>query len=504
MLRDRYEPMNVLALRSAPGLELDPVLTQLDSLLDDDTLFRTLKADLATRHPHTLTEGRPSTPVEVILPMLVVKHLYGWSYQQTCQLLSGSLLLRQFCRVSTEAVPTDTTLLRWANLIRPATLQQLHNRVVAIARQLKVRRGRKLRIDGTVVETNIHYPVDSTLLGDAVRLLSRTIGRAKTLIGETVGKTHNLFRDRSRSVRRVLNNLIAAAPRPGEQAQQELQDGYRQLLELTEQVVETAEQVQRVLQWQRDASAQRLQQILQTFIARVEQLIGQTRPRVIDGEQVAASQQLASIFEPDTAIIGKGKVGKPTEFGRLVWLAEVEGGIISRYALLSGNPDDARQLVPSLEQHICRYGRAPWLLVGDGKVTSTSNDQAAVRRGVRRVVLPKTGGKTARRQAYERQRWFQQGRDWRAGIEGRSSGLKRRHKLERCRYHGEDGMERWVGRGIITHNLRTIAQHQANRTARRSARRHCQGSQSMARLAEAGWSGKIRKHFTPLSRFDAS
>lgn len=164
MLRDRYEPTDLLAHLSAPGMQLDPVLTELDGLLDDDTLFKAIKHDLASRHPRTLLDGRPSTPVEVILRLLVIKHLYGWSYDQTCQLVSGSLVLRQFSRVYLEAVPTDTTLLRWANLISPATLHQLHDHIVDVAYALKVTRGRKLRIDGTVVETNIHYPVDSTTI----------------------------------------------------------------------------------------------------------------------------------------------------------------------------------------------------------------------------------------------------------------------------------------------------------------------------------------------------
>src|SRR6266496_689325 len=137
MLRDRYEPMNVLALVSAPGMQLDPLLTELDRLLDDDALFQAVKADLARRHPRTLTDGRPSTPIEVMLRLLVIKHLYGWSYDQSCQLVSGSLVLRQFCRVYVEAVPRDTTLLRWANLIRPTTLQTLHDHVVELAASIR-------------------------------------------------------------------------------------------------------------------------------------------------------------------------------------------------------------------------------------------------------------------------------------------------------------------------------------------------------------------------------
>ena len=124
-------------------------------------------------------DGRPSTPVEVILRMLVVKHLYGWSYEATERWVSDSLVLRQFCRVYAEHVPDDTTLLRWANLIQPATLHRLLDHVVGLARSLKVTRGRKLRIDGTVVATNIHHPTDSTLLYDGVRVLSRTLAKAK-------------------------------------------------------------------------------------------------------------------------------------------------------------------------------------------------------------------------------------------------------------------------------------------------------------------------------------
>src|SRR6266498_69440 len=458
MLRERYEPINVLALVSAPGMELDPMLTELDRLLDDDALFQAVKADLARRHPRTLTDGRPSTPVEVILRMLVIKHLYGWSYEQICQLVSGSLVLRQFCRVYVEAVPRDTTLLRWANLIRPTTLHQLHDHVVEVACARKVSRGRKLRIDSTVVETNIHYPVDSTLLGDGVRVLTRTILRAKAVLPDRAQLSRTAFRNRTRSVRRVMKGLIDAARRRGEGAADALQDSYRRLVGLTTEVVRQAQHLETALAQQPGAQALRLYTTLQTFIPRVAQVIAQTRRRVLHGEQVPASEKLVSIFEPHTVIIRKRKLGKPTEFGRVVWLGEVEGGIISRYAVLAGNPDDATQLVPSLEQHIGQFGRAPSLLVGDRKVATHKNEQTARQYGVRRVVLPQGGRTTAARQAHERQGWFQRGRDWRAGIEGRISGLKRRHKLERCRYHGEDGMERWVGWGIITHNLRTIAQ----------------------------------------------
>ena len=458
MLRDRYDPLNLFDVVSALGMEVDPVLMQLDSLLDDDTLFQAVKADLACRFPRTLIDGRPSTPVEVVLRMLVVKHLYGWSYDQTEHWVSDSLVLRQFCRVYTQRVPDDTTLLRWANVLQPATLHRLLDHVVDLARHLKVTRGRKLRVDGTVVETNIRYPVDSTLLGDGVRVLTRTLQRAKQILPSSASVNPTLFRNRTRSVRRVMQRLIDAARRRSGQAEQVLHTSYQQLLDLTTTVVRQAKQVEAVLKEHAMTANRRLASTLEQVIPRVEQVLVQTTRRVVLGESVPADEKLVSLFEPHTAIIRKGKTGRPVEFGRIVWLDEVEGGIISRYAVLPGNPNDAAQVQPSLDHHLQQFGRPPNVLAGDRKIFAPENERYAQDHGVKQVVLPKPGRRSPQRMRHERQRWFRRGRDWRAGIEGRISVLKRRHKLRRCLYHGPNGMERWAGWGIIAHNLHRIAQ----------------------------------------------
>jgi transposase, IS5 family len=262
--------MNLFDLVPALSMELDPVLTQLDQLLDDDTLFQAVKADLAKRYPRTFIDRRPSTPVEVILRMLIVKHLYHWSYQHTEQWVSDSLVLRQFSRIYTERVPDDTTLIRWANLIQPATLHDLLNHVVDLARQRKVTRG--------------------------------------------------------------------------------------------------------------------------------------------------------------------------------------------RYAVLSGNPDETAQLPPSLDHHIDVFAKPARVRAGDRKLATAANERYATKQRVKQVVLPRARAKSARRMAHEQQRWFRRGRNWRAGFEGRISGLKRGQGLDRCRYHGDEGMERCVGLGLIAHDLHKIAQ----------------------------------------------
>ena len=176
MIVDRYDPINLFELVPKLKLEMDPELTQLDQLLEDDVLFQRVRADLCKRYPNSERLGRHSTPVEVILRMLVVKKLYGWSYQHTEHFVSDSIVLRQFCRLYLQSAPDDTTLIRWANLIGAQTLVALNDRAVELARSLKVTRGRKLRTDATVVETNIHHPTDDALIADGVRVISQLVG----------------------------------------------------------------------------------------------------------------------------------------------------------------------------------------------------------------------------------------------------------------------------------------------------------------------------------------
>src|SRR3954452_15507381 len=234
MLRDRYAPQDLFALVPSASLALDPVLAQLDTLLDDDDLYQRVRADLSKRRPQTTTGARHSAPVEAILRLLVVKRLYGWSYAETEHFVNDSLVLRQFCRVYLQPVPDDTTLLRWANLIGPATVAALNDRVVALAQEQRVTRGRKLRIDGTVIETNIRHPTDSKTLGDGVRVLSRLLRRAKGVLGDgaAVGAPRRQApsRTHTRSVRRLPQQLHRVARRKGEQAAEDRKQAYAKLI----------------------------------------------------------------------------------------------------------------------------------------------------------------------------------------------------------------------------------------------------------------------------------
>jgi IS5 family transposase len=319
MIVDRYDPINLFELVPKLELQFEPELRELDELLDDDVLFERIKADLSRRYPNSGRLGRHSTPVEVVLRMLVVKRLYGFSYEQTEHFVNDSIVLRQFCRLYLESAPDDTTLIRWANQIGPETVASLNDRAVELAHSLKVTRGRKLRVDSMVVETNIHHPTDSALLADGVRVLSRVLRRAKkALAAEVVGRLgKEAFRTRNRSVRRVAQRLHRIARRKGEKAKKELKEAYRKLITITQTSCTQAVRVVGALRegYADDPGARRLLERFEHFVPLVEQGIAQATRRVLHDEQVPVAEKLLSLFEEHTQIITRQKMGKPREFG---------------------------------------------------------------------------------------------------------------------------------------------------------------------------------------------
>jgi transposase, IS5 family len=470
MIVERYDPVNLFEMVPKLKLEMEPELAQLDQLLEDDGLFARVKDDLARRYPNSARLGRRSTPVEVILRMLVVKRLYDWSYEQTERFVSDSIVLRQFCRLYLQSVPDDTTLIRWANQVGSQTVASLNDRVVELARSLKVTRGRKLRVDSMVVESNIHHPTDSALLADGVRVISRLLRGAKkvlpTEVASQLGKKE-AFRTRNRSVRRVAQRLHRIARRKGEKAREELKEAYHKLIAITQASCAQAVRVVGTLRGYADeeSGARRLLEGLEHFVPLVEQGIAQATRRVLHDEQVPAQQKILSLFEEHTQIITRQKMGKPREFGRKVLIDEVDGGIISRYEILEEVGREHPHLPASLEAHQEHFRRAPQLLAADRGLYSAENERLAHQAGVKRVVLPKSGRLSHEREQHEKQRWFKRGFRFRAGIEGRISVLGRAFGLDVCLDHGEEGMGRWVGWGILTHNLRQISRTQAARQA---------------------------------------
>jgi transposase, IS5 family len=325
-----------------------------------------------------------------------------------------------------------------------------------------------LRIDAMVVETNIHHPTDSALLLDGVRLLSRLLRRAKRMLdAESVQRLGGeIFRNRNRSVRRVAQRLHRIARRKGEDACADLKEAYRKLIAIAQASRAQAERVVEVLRTtEADAGTGRLLESFERFVPLVERGIHQATRRVLQGEQVPAAEKLLSLFEEHTQIITRHKAGKPREFGRKVLIDEVDGGLVSRYEVLAESASERSELPVSLKAHQEHFGGAPEQLAGDRGLYSVENERLAQEAGVKRVVLPKSGKLSERRKHHEKQRWFRRGFRFRAGIEGRISVLGRAFGLDVCLDHAEEGMERWLGWGILAHNLRQIARTRAARQA---------------------------------------
>jgi IS5 family transposase len=336
----------------------------------------------------------------------------------------------------------------------------MHRRLVAIAREHKITPGRKLRVDTTVVETNIHHPTDSSLLGDGVRVLTRVMKK----VSEVADGAGTQLRDRSRSVKLRVVEIARVSRSKNPQSQERMKKLYGKLLDASGRVVgqarrfvqEIADGVKQSSDVLKQAALQGMKQELETMLERVKQVRRQTRKRVFGGD-THVEGKLVSIFEPATEVIRRGKASKPTEFGRMIKVQETEGQIITDFAVYHKRPADSDLLAPSIQIHKERLGRAPDLAAADAAFYSMAGEKAAQELGVTHVSVPNRKTKSAERRQLEKQRWFKQGQKWRTGCEGRISVLKRRHGLGRCRYKGDRGMRRWVGLGVIGDTLINIS-----------------------------------------------
>jgi transposase, IS5 family len=434
----------------------DDWMRAVDQVLEDDDLVATVTEALRKRRPQSRTRGRLGFPAEVVLRILLLKHIRAWSFAVLEREVRTNLLYREFTRVRGGKVPDAKTLGRLAQAIGPDVVASLNQRVVAIAQQRKVIAGRKLRVDTTVVETNIHYPTDSSLLGDGVRVLTRLMKKVTAIAG-AAGAT---LRDRTRSVRYRLLEIGRASRTTGAPRQEKLQALYQKLLATTGRVVgqakrfvrEMAQGVKHGADVLQQATLDGLRHELEVMLPRVQQVMRQTRARVLGGD-TRVDGKLVSLFEPSTEIIRKGKASKPTEFGKLVKIQEAEQQIIVDYEVYAKRPSDSELLVPAIDMHQQRLGRVPDVVAADAGFYSAAAETAAKAMGVKRVSVPNRATKSVQRKQEQKKRWFKRAQKWRTGCEGRISLLKRRHGLTRCRYKGDAGMRRGVGLGVLGDNL---------------------------------------------------
>lgn len=440
------------------GIRLEPLLEAISGFLDDQRdviervrqdLVRGLKQPDSGRHGLTATQ---------VLRSLVLMRLKNWDYRELRERIADGLTLRQFTDFYCAPVPKHDAFQRGFVRLTPRTLKAVNDLVVQAAVELGLEDGAKLRVDTTVVQTDIHHPTDNTLLWDVVRVVTRLIRRLAKALGLQRIKG---FCDRTRSARRRMYEIQRMTTRQRHEQQTRT---YRVLIDLAEEVVGNARagldktRAMRGKDMFADMAIEELRRQIGHFCRLGDRVSDQARRRVLGDEQVATDEKIYSIFEPHTDLIKRGKVRAPVEFGHKVFLAESAQGLITQYEVLKGNPPDEMHVASSLQRHRQAFGQAPQLYGSDRGFFSEQNLASCKRAGVKVVCIPQRGGKkTGRREAYEKSVVFKTGQRFRAGIEGRISVLFRGRGMKRCLAEGHDRFELWVGAAVLANNLMRIA-----------------------------------------------
>src|SRR3984957_16123845 len=450
------------------GLRLEPLLQAISDFLDDQKdMIEQVRCDL-TRGLKKAETGRSGLTPHQVLRSLVLMRIKNWNYRELRERIADRCTLRRFTGFYCLPVPRHDAFNRGFNRLTPKTLKAINDLVVQAAVGLGLEDGQKLRVDTTVVQTDIHHPTDNTLLWDVVRVVTRLVGRLAAALGRRRIKG---FCDRTRSARRRMQEIQRMTSR---QRQQQQTGRYRELIGIAEEVIESARTALR-----QTCKARGRDMISELAIAETRKeiehfcdlggrVVDQSRRRVLDGEQVPTAEKLYSIFEPHTDLIKRGKVQTPIEFGHKVFLAESARGLITQYEVLDGNPIDEEQVVVSLLRHKQTFGDAPKLYGSDRGFFSERNVVSCEQNGVKVVCIPQRGGtKAPEREAYEKSREFKDGQRFRAGIEGRISVLFRGRGMKRCLAEGRERFELWVAAAVLANNLMKIAALLAERSSRR-------------------------------------
>ncbi len=449
------------------GILLEPLLQSISDFLDDhEEMIETVRRDLerGLKNPGT---GRGGLTAPQVLRSLILMRVKNWNYRELRERITDGYTLRQFTDFYCQPVPKHDAFNRAFNRLTPETLQAVNELVVQAAVDVDLEDGQKLRVDTTVVQTDIHHPTDSTLLWDVVRVVTRLVLRLNAAVQQRIQG----FRNRTRAARRRMQEIQRMTAKERSQRQVEK---YRQLIGITEEVVNSARKVLQQTRRARgkdvisDLAIGELRKEIDHYGGLGNRVIEQACRRVLQGEQLPTAEKIYSIFETHTDLIKRGKVLTPVEFGHKVFLAESAQGLITQYAVLQGNPGDDQQVEPSLERHKENFGCAPELYSSDRGFFSETNVKSCKKKGVKVVCIPQRGGKkTAKRKTYEKSPAFKEGQRFRAGIEGRISVLFRGRGMKRCLAEGRQRFEVLVGAAVLANNLMRIAAMLSKRSSRR-------------------------------------
>ncbi len=466
-MRRQAQPLSFADLElQSQGVPLDATLQALADFLDaHEELVTLVYADLVRglKRPGT---GRDGLSAARVLRAFVLQRVKDWDLRELRERIADGYTLRRFTTFDAQPVPQHDAFHRAFTRLTPATVRALNDAVVQAAVALGLEDGAQLRVDTTVVETDIHFPTDCTLLWDAVRVVTRLVRQ----LGDSVPAALTGFTDHTRRARRRMQEISRLTPA---QRARRNRRKYRDLLRVTDGVVAMARGAVATARAAGPpdplaaAHVTGLCGAIEHFCGLADRVIAQAHRRVLAGEQVPAHEKILSIFEPHTDLILRGKTATPVEFGHKVFLAESRHGLITDYGVVDGNPVDEVHVPPSLTQHQATFGRVPVLYAADRGFYTPDNLEALTAAGVEQECIPQRGGRrTEHRTAYEKSRAFKKGQRFRAGIEGRISVLLRGRGMRRCLLQGRERFEVFVGAAVLANNLLRIADLMRQRRAR--------------------------------------
>jgi transposase, IS5 family len=449
------------------GIVLERELQAITDFLDEhEEMVEAVGADLRRGLKNADTGRKGLTPQQV-LRSLILMRVKNWDYRELRERIADGLTLRLFTEFNARPVPKHDAFQRAFNRVTPQTLRLVNELLIMVAVAMGLEDGRRLRVDTTVVQTDIHHPTDNTLLWDVVRVVTRLVGQ----LAEAIALPIKGFRNRTRAARRRMQALQRMTMTQRKTHQREK---YCELIGIAEEVVESARNSLRGTDKVRltdpvaQVAVKELHRQIEHYCGLGDRVIDQARRRTLQGEQVPNAEKIYSIFEPHTDLIKRGKVLTPVEFGHKVFLAESAQGLITQYDVLSGNPSDEDHVEVSLSRHQAMFGSAPKLYSSDRGFFSEENLATCQRNGVEMASIPQRGGtKSAEREAREKSPAFKKAQRFRAGIEGRISVLFRGRGMKRCLAEGRERFELLVGAAVLANNLLTIASLIQKRSAGR-------------------------------------
>jgi IS5 family transposase len=439
-------------------LEHAKELETMSRVLDDNpTIAGLVWQDLRTASgAKQARQGAGGLSADQVLRILVVKQMNGFSYRELAFHLADSRSYRTFCRLGiTDKVPTKSALHANLKALRPTTLEAINRLLVGAARRAEVETGETARTDCTVVEANIHEPSDSELLWDCVRVLTRLLRQARKVLGSEQVE----FGNRTRRAKRRRKEIAYA--KNAEQRQRP----YRDLLRVTAEVHERAlvvrdrlrgAEVLKSLGIVEAAVVKRVAEALDRFLPLTQRVIDQTRRRVLEGQSVPADEKIVSIFEEHADIIRKDR--RETLYGHKICLTGGASSMILDCQVLEGNPADSTLAKTMVDRQTEIFSRPPQQIVFDGSFASKANLSEIKASGVEDVVFSKGRGLDIGDMVKDS--WvYKRLRDFRAGIEGNISFLKRVFGLDCCTWKSWPSFQSYVWGSIVSFNLLVLARH---------------------------------------------